>query len=117
MSLLGEVLAGWAGEKLVHDEKIIASTRMGCIKKSLLRLLIHTNVIHIQELRELRRVVGIAGPRAADRQIQNNKKRVVEVPFARDIIRCDLEKLLIVEISADLMFLSLDGIDVEIIPE
>ena len=68
MSLLGEVLAGWAGEKLVHDENIIAFTMMECIKKSLLRLLIHTHVIHIQELWELRR-------------------------FVRDIIGCNFEKM------------------------
>ena len=66
MSLPGEVLAGWAGEELVHDGKIIAFTEMECIKKSLRRLLIHTNIIYIQKLWEFRGVIGIAGLAAPD---------------------------------------------------
>ena len=41
--------------------KIITFTKMKCNKESLLRLLINTDIIHIQKLWEFRCVLGIAG--------------------------------------------------------
>ena len=88
---------------------------MMCIKESLLWPLIYADVIHIQELRKLRRVIGVARPSAANRQIQDNEKRMVEDPLIGDIRGRELEILLIIKIPADLVLLPLDGINMEII--
>src|SRR5690349_2292033 len=116
MSLPGYGLAGRAGEELVHDGKIIASPSRECIKESLW-LLIDPYIIHVQELWQHSGFIGIARPATADRQIEDDEKRVVEDPLIGDVSRGDLEIFLIVKIPADLVFLPLDGKHMKIIPQ
>jgi hypothetical protein len=130
LTLRGRDLAGWSGKELVHDERIITFTKMGCIKESLLfanfssngmqslfSFLVDTNIIDIEELWENGGVIGITRPSTSHRHIQDDKEWMVEDPLARDILRCELEILLVIEVPADLIFLPLNGIHMEVIPQ
>ncbi len=80
----------------------------------LLRPLVHADVIDLHKLREDCCVIGITRLPAADRDVHNDEKLMVEDPFGRDVGKGQLEEFLIIEQPADLIFLPLEGIDMEV---